>query len=269
MALLAAAIGTCFAARLSAQAPTPPESSEYSVLTPAVETHIVVATGLTVTDFLPIIDGLGDLSKRGNSLKLRKLAATDRFDPARRLADRLVEALAEAGHTATYEPIARKPAGSIQSLSWTDLPEAPQGKLMLDVTIRLQCLCKGDIEYSGYAPALALGWRVLDPRGEVVEPTRVLTYVHKTGWSQDPKPSSTRTAKAPPIEPRYPLATVSDSCSFDKVDDAFQNPPVIWGCFGEALDVASHRIVMDLDRARQAHKRITALSDSPSGTSTR
>lgn len=263
----AALLGLGFAASLTAEGPTAPALPEYSVLTPAVETHIGVAVGLMPTDFLPVIDAFGDLATRGKTAKLRKVAAADRFDPALMLSDRLVEALAEAGHQSAYEPIARKPAGSIQSLSWSDLPESPKGKLILDVTIRWHCLCRG-MAYLDYSPAVALGWRVLDPRGELVEPTRVLMYVHQPGWSLEANPSSTRQSEPTAPAPKYPPAAVSETCIIRDFDDATTNSSVIWGCFGEALDVAARRLVMDLDRARSARLPVTASGDSPSGRST-
>jgi hypothetical protein len=266
--LIGAAIGTLFAPPLSAETPTSQESPEFSVLTPAVELPIRFTTRIDVASDLPFVDTFQDMTARKQSLKLAELAKAERFDPARRLADRLVEALAEAGHAAAFEPIARKPAGSVQSLSRSDLPESPQGKFILDATIRWHGLAKpGD--FKDYSPTIVLGWRILDPKGGVVEPTRVLTYVHATGWSPGYKSAFTSPVKGAPAQPSYPSVTVTDSCKFEKIEDAMQNSAVVWGCMGETIDVAAHRIVIDLDRARAARRPVSASGDSPSGTSTR
>jgi hypothetical protein len=264
-----ALLSVCFAARLAAEGLPTHEQPEYSVLTPAVETEIKVAAGLSAANAVPYVGStFKDLATRDNSLKLRKLAVAERFEPARRLADQLVEALAEAGHAAAYEPIPRKPPGSIQSLSRSDIPETPQGKLILDVTIRLICLCRGD-GYFQFSPALSLGWRVLDAHGGVVEPTRVLTYIHDDGpKAGSRKPKATSKAKELPPESAYPPATVSVSCNFDDVDDGLANPTALWGCFGEAMQAASRRLVFDLDKARAGRGSVTASGDNPSGKST-
>lgn len=266
----AALLGLCFASRLSAEGLPAPAQPEYSVLTPAVETVIKVAAGFSAADAVPYVGStFKDLATRDNSLRLRKLAVAEGFEPGRRLVDQLIEALAEAGHAAVFEPIPRRPPGSIQSLSRSDLPETPQGKLILDVTVRLICLCRGD-GYFQFSPALSLGWRVLDAHGGIVEPTRVLTYIHDDG----PKAGSRKSkaagkAEAPPPESAYPAATVSASCNFDDVDDGLSNPTALWGCFGEAMQAASRRLVFDLDKARARRGSVTASGDIQSGTSTR
>jgi hypothetical protein len=245
----AAVLGFCFAARLAAEGQAPQEQPEFSVLTPAVEKKIMVAAGFSATDML----GLGfakGLATQDNTLQLRRLADEERFDPAQRLVDRLVEALAKAGHTAVYEPISRRPAGSIQSLSRSDLPEKPEGRQFLDVTIRWICLCRGD-KYVEFSPSMSLGWRVLDSRGGIIEPTRELTYVHDDGptvplWTF--KRNDKQEAAA--AGSRYPAAAVSASCNYTDVDDGLRNPTVLWGCFGEAMDVAVERLVQDLQSAR-------------------
>ncbi len=156
---LAAQLGLALPAIVSAEGQAAPARPEYSVLTPAVEAQINVAAGLSAANLVPGASVFKDLATRDNTLRLQKLAVEERFDPARWLADRLVEALAEAGHTAAYEPIPRKAPGSTQSLSRSDLPEKAKGELFLDVTIRLICLCRGD-QYFDFSPALSLAWRV-------------------------------------------------------------------------------------------------------------
>jgi hypothetical protein len=266
---LAALLGLVPPASESAEGQAAPARPEYSVLTPALETQIKVAAGLSAANLVPGANVFKDLATRENSLKLQKLAVEERFDPAQRLADRLVEALAEAGHSAAYEPIPRKAPGSKQSLSRSDLPEQPKGELILDVTIRMICLCRGD-SYFDFSPAFSLAWRVLDSRGGIVEPTRIMTYVHDDG----PTPASKASRRsdrqeAAAAESRYPTVAVSASCNFKDVDDGLSNPTLLWGCFGEAMDVAVDRLVLDLEVTRAGELPVTVSGDNPSGISTR
>jgi hypothetical protein len=218
------------------------------------------------------------MADSSRSTALRNLATRERYDPARPLADRLVDALAEASYRAVLEPIKRKPAGAVQSLSWSDLPENPKGDVMLDVTVRWLCLCS-DLAYGKFYPAIALGWRVLGTR-EVVLPTRELVYKH---WPPDPKKAEVPTSRSkthrklapepepkpkPETRPAYPEPVVSESCGFDSIKDAEKNPAVLWGCFAEAYETAVERLVIDLERVHPPRASLTASGDTPSGIST-
>lgn len=118
-----------------------PGLSDYAILTPAVEGRFYVASGADLTMLLNPFFSIASIADRANTKVLRALVERERYDPAPRLADRLAESLGKAGLSAVQEPVARRPAGSLQSLSWIDVPEAPQGKVMIDVTIRWICLC--------------------------------------------------------------------------------------------------------------------------------
>jgi hypothetical protein len=162
--------------------------------------------------------------------------------------------------------MARKAAGAVQSLSWSDLPESPQGRLILDTNIRWICLCS-DVAFSKSYPAVSIGWRLLGPHEKVVEPTRVLTYYHFPAWYSKKRAAAPGKA-APAPESPYPAVVVSEGCAFDSVKEAAKDPQRLWGCFGEAYDVAVQRLAIDLEK-RQPPPPVSASTDTPSGTSTR
>jgi len=115
-------------------------------------------------------------------------------------------------------------------------------------------------------PSIAISWRVLDPPQEVVLPSRNLIYYH-IPWDP-PKRRAPPASEKPAEPPPYPPVTVSESCGFGTLDEAEKNPARLWGCFGEAYDVAVERLVIDLKRLRPPVAGVTASGDSPSGKST-
>ena len=225
---------------------------DFSVLTPAMVGRFQVASGVDFTGFIPPYLAFSRLASGQKSSQLRSLVERERYDPARTIADRLIEALGESSYRAVYEPIARKAAGSIQSLAWSDLPERPQGELMLDITIQWICLCS-DVAFTKLYPAISMSWRILDSPQEIVEPTRNIIYFHFPAWY----------GKKPP-ESEYPVVEVSESCGFDSVKDSEKDPQVLLGCFGEAYDAALRRLVIDLKKIYPPRPAVTASADSRS-----
>lgn len=257
----AVVLGLCFAARLPAEEAPAPARPEYSVLTPSMTGRFVVSTQFNLNAIYPLLGGPGDITNNSRTKALRRLVDTERYDPGRTLANRLIEALAEGGYTAVYEAIPRKPPGSIQSLSWSDLPEQPLGELFLDVNIEWICLCSST-SYARTYPAISMSWRLLHPRQEVVEPTRTVTYFH-IPWDPTRKKATSTSGKPPEPSP-YPPVVVSESCAFGSLDDAQANPVLLWGCFGEAYDAAVRRLVIDLAKIRPPAGSVTASGDNRS-----
>lgn len=255
--------GTCLAAVLCgfcasiALGDEPAPRPDFSVLTPAIEGKFLAATGVDLTSLVPPYVGFAKIGTGGRSGQLRKLVEREGYDPTQAIADRVIDALAAASYTAVHEPISRRRAGLQQSLSWDDLPERPQGELMLDLTVRWICLC-ADVAFAKHYPAISISWRLLHPAGEVVEPSRTLTYHHFPAWY----------AKNQAATP-YPPENVTDTCGFTSVKSAEENPAVLWGCFGEAYAAAARRLVIDLARLHPPRAPATASSGSPSGTSRR
>jgi hypothetical protein len=241
---------------------------DFSVLTPAMQGRFFVSSAVDVTAFIPPGLAIGQLATSGRTKQLRALVEREAYDPIRTIADRLIDALAVASYRAAYEPVPRGPAGSLRSLSWGDLPERPQGELILDLTVHWICLC-ADVTFSNHYPAISASWRLLDPaRQEVVEPSRTLTYYHFPSWYHDRKEETANTRGATPATP-YPAESVSETCGFASIKAAEENPAVLWGCFNEAFDAMARRLVIDLKRVHPQRADATASSGTRSGTSTR
>jgi hypothetical protein len=224
--------------------PAPPSRVDFSVLTPSMDGHYTAGSSDKL-QYLPYVGGLAGLNMNSGTKRIRRLIDDAQYDPAPAIVERVIAALADGGYSAVHEPIPRRPAGSPQSLSWSDLPERPGGKLFLDLNIRWICICTGDT-YFKHRAAISIGWRLLDPRREVVEPTRTLTYVHAPGW-QTYDTSSTRTRDS---RPAYPPATVSESCAFSGLREVEENRDQLWDCLAESYGVVAQRLVIDLQRIR-------------------
>ena len=222
--------------------------------------------------FCPPYQSFGSYGDRSRTSALRSLVAREHYDPVRTITDRLLDELQEASYHAVLEPIVRKPAGSIQTLAWSDLPEHLKSEVMLDVTVRWLCLCS-ELAYGKFYPAIALGWRVLGRR-EVIEPTRELVYAHWPAGRKERElkkhdPALGRKpVPATKEEPPYPAPVISENCGFTSIKAAEENPLLLWGCFREAYGVAIERLMIDLKRVHPP-AALTASADSPSGISTR
>lgn len=229
-----------------AEASDPPDT-DFSVLTPAMEGQFIVAsTGIDPTALIPPYLPLHSFGKGQRTDQLRALVAREGYKAERTIADSLIERLAEASYRAVYEPIGRKPAGSMQSLAWDDLPEHPRGELMLDITIRWICMCSV-VAFARHYPAISLSWRLLDPARVVVQPTRTMYYFHHPAMQgAQHVSSSTGITAAPAVA--YPVEAVSESCGFNSVKEMEKDPAVLWGCLGEAYDAALRRLVIDLKK---------------------
>jgi hypothetical protein len=236
---------------------------DFAVLTPAMEGRFIVGSGFDPLTLLPPHLALGQMGDGARAGQLRALVARERYQPERTIADRLVEALGHASYRAVHQPIRRKPAGTVQSLSWDEVPERPRGELVLDLTVRWICLCS-EATFAKHYPGISINWRLLDPaRTVVVLPTRTLTYVHlpeKPG-SAKKRPRAKPPAGDPTPAPPYPVEKVSESCGFDSVKAAAAKPDVLWGCLGEAYDAALRRLVIDLQKLHSPR----AVAPPPAG----
>lgn len=262
-------LGASLSAAATADEPLVPDARvDFLVLTPALQGGYFMAAAADLTAFVPPYLALGKLGSGGRATQLRALVERESYDPTRAIADRLIEALAAESYRAVYEPIPRKPAGSLQSLSWGDLPEAPKGEMVLDLVVHWICLC-ADVAFSKHYPAISVSWRLLDPKQRVVMvPSRTLTYYHFPAWYYENKSRADKARGATPSSP-YPVETVSDSCGFQSAKAASENPAVLWGCLGEGYAAAARRLAIDVKRLRPPRESATASSGTPSGTSTR
>lgn len=222
----------------------------YAVLTPAVESRFYVNSGVDIIGFVSPVGGVGHFGDRHQTKTLQALVDREAYDPGKPLAERLVQALNQAGHTATHQLIDRRPPGRIQSLSWGDLPELPSGTVLFDVTIQRIGL-QSDLALSRFFPAIVLRWRLLDPRGEILEPSRVLVYYHDPAYLSPTYGGKTPTKPPPDPSTVPPEVGVSDACGYHSVETAGENPPGLWACFDEAFQGAIGRLLFELEKIRK------------------
>lgn len=241
---LLAVAGFAATLALPSAADEPPAAfPDYAILTPAVEAKFSVVSGLDYTGFIPPYLSFGNLGDRSKTKILRSLVEREGYDPALPLAEQLRQALIRAGFSAVHEPVPRRAAGRIQSLAWSDVPETPGGRVMLDVSIRWICFCS-DVVFTKFYPGIALSWRLLGPGQRLIEPSRELVFLHYPAFYKRNKGA----ADKPPPDPATlpPEIPVSESCGYDSMKPAEEDPKALLGCVDEMLRAAAERLVFDL-----------------------
>jgi len=221
---------------------------EFSVLTPGLEGRFYVFTGVDLLDLV----GLSAFVDNERNKALRKLVESEGYDPHRPIAEAILAALHDAGRTGAHEPITRRPAGHLQSLTVDDLPPDPKGAVLLDVTINwigLYSSATGD----KLRPAFSLTWRLISPDGKLIAPGRELRYVHEPERRKsrsrvvDPAlhPNAARAPAEPKPEPE-PEPVAQEFCSIRSIKAAQEEPAALWACFDEAYLAAARRLVEQL-----------------------
>ena len=129
---------------------------------------------------LRALSGLAGVDTRPPGL--RQVVEANPTIPLRTIADRLVE---RSPRPAMLPFMSHYPqAAWFHAVACVvDLPANPQGKLFLDVNIPDLFVRDDPFKY----PWISVGWRLLDPRQEVVEPTRTLTYC-RAAWVRRNRP---------------------------------------------------------------------------------
>ena len=225
---------------------------EFSVLTPGLEGRFHVYTDFDVIALV----GLPNFVDSRRTKALRALIESAGYDPARPIADAILTALHDAGRSGTHEPIARRPAGHLQSLTVDELPPYPKGAVLLDVTINwisLYASATGD----KLRPAFSLTWRLISPDGKLIAPGRELRYVHEPERKKskstvvDPalRPNAARAPAEPKPEPK-PEAVAQEFCSIRSFKTAEEEPAALWACFDEAYLAAARKLVEQLPPRR-------------------
>lgn len=214
---------------------------EFSVLTPGLEAHFRVSTGFDLS-----MVGISGLTNRRHTKVLRKMVEEEGHDASRRIADAILVALHDAGRAGIHEPIPRRPAGRLQSLTVAELPEEPKGAMLLDITISWIGL-HAEVSMDSLRPALFLTWRLISPDGNLVEPGRELRYVHQSGRK---KPRLTDPALRPnqknPTIAVPPETDEQKFCSFSSFSAARKDPAQLWDCFDDAYSAAARKLVDQL-----------------------
>lgn len=222
---------------------------EFSVLTPGLEGRFHVFADFDVIAFA----GLPNFVDAGRTKSLRKLVETEGYDPGRSIADAILTALHDAGRTGTYEPIARRQAGHLQSLSAEDLPPDSRGAVLLDVTIDWIGL-SSSVTAARLRPVFSLTWRLISPDGKLIAPGRELRYVHEPERKKKSPvvdsalhPHAARPPAEPKLEPE-PEPVAQDFCSIRSINAAQAEPMALWECFDEAYLAAARKLVEQLPK---------------------
>jgi hypothetical protein len=218
---------------------------EFSVLTPGLEGRFHVFKEFDLIAFV----GLPNLVDMERTKTLRKLVESEAYDPGQSIADAVLAALQDEGRSGTHEPITRRPAGHLQSLTVGDLPPDPKGAVLIDVTINWIGL-HANINGDRLRPAFSLTWRLISPDGKLIAPGRELRYVHEPERKKRPAvvdPARHPNAAPAPAEPEHePVA--QEFCSIRSIKAAQEEPAALWACFDEAYLAAARKLVAQLPR---------------------
>ncbi len=192
-----------------------------SVLTPATPARwSAVAGGL-----MQLVDPWGDADK---ALRLKRLAAEDRFDLARRIQQHLLEALASRGQVAVPLTIERPPELSPGPLARDRLPEKALPGVLLDVSVEWFGVYRsGALE--PYRPMVAVGFRVVGADGMLEQSTRRILY--------NVPASLTRGGE---------VVAAANDCSWKSFEAVTLDRARLWGCMDAALEQVAGRIGMQV-----------------------
>jgi hypothetical protein len=215
---------------------------EFSVLTPGLEGGFQVFTSFDLLTYV----GLGGHVDHGRTKTLRHLVESEGYDPGRPIADAILAALIKAGRSGTHEPITRRPAGHLQSLTVDDLPSGPKGAVLLDITINWIGL-HANVNGDKLRPAFSLTWRLISPDGKLIAPGRELRYVHEPQRKKSTVVDPALHPHAAPalVEPK-PEPVAQEFCSIRSVQAAQEEPAALWACFDEAYLAAARKVVEQL-----------------------
>ena len=188
-----------------------------SVVTPATPSRWSAAAG----GFMQLVDPWGDEDK---ATALRRMASEDRFDLARHMQQRLLEALATRGRVALPLDVPRPPELAPGPLSRDRLPAQPVPGSLLDVSVEWFGLYRSGAR-EVYRPMLAASFRVLGPTGSLEQSTRRLLYnvppdVGKTGEKIEPE----------------------GECAWKSFDELPRERARLWGCMDAAIEKVANRI---------------------------
>ncbi|MBS0393095.1 MAG: hypothetical protein JSR54_00645 [Proteobacteria bacterium] len=192
-----------------------------SVATPATPTRwSAVAGGL-----MQLVDPWGDADK---ALRLKRLAAEDRFDLPRRMQQHLLEALASRGRVAVPLTIQRPPELSPGPLARDRLPEKLLPGVLLDVSVEWFGVYRsGALE--PYRPMVAVGFRVVGAGGMLEQSTRRILY--------NVPASLTRGGE---------VVVATGDCDWKSFDAVTLDRARLWGCMDAALEQVADRIGMQV-----------------------
>ena len=221
LAICALAQPTQTMAQDVAVAEAPP--TEYSLLTPALESEYEVYTAWA------LIDVITSHVNTAKSRALRSAVKKDKFNASERLAIALQDALIEAGFPTNIEFVQRPPDGKVRGLSRGDLPEDPRGRYMINLTIRgIGLGASGDL--SDWHPYLALTWQLYTREGQPIG------LPHK--YQQIPGYGKVNEKSESTID-----------CELPDFTELVKEAAPLWACFDKAFSEASRAMVPEIRAA--------------------
>ncbi len=220
IAALGAAVVLALPVRLAAEevVAAPAVPIEYSILTPALEGKYFVYS--YDQWYLPLLPGFANTAR---TKALRKLVDQERYKATDHFALQLKDALQSAGYAADIEFVPRAPDGTAHGLSRADLPEHPQGRYLIDVT--MQSVGLGAMSnFTHWEPYVLLTWRLVASSGHIIGLPH--KYEHRPDHSKDnEKNQRTRDCELPSF--------------FSLMDD----PAPLWACFDRGFHDASVNLI--------------------------
>lgn len=155
-------------------------------------------------------------------ITLQRWAKDDRFDLATRMQRSALEAIAKRERLALPLRVERPPQVEPSSLARDMLPATPVPGQILDIAVEWFGV-SASTSYVDFKPYVRVGWRLLDGKGGVLQPKRVVYYRAKTLVDRT-MPSNAKLLVADP------------ECAWAKFEAIAKERQRFWGCMGDGLD---------------------------------
>jgi hypothetical protein len=156
---------------------------------------------------------------------LRRWATDDRFELAKRMQAAMLEAIASRGRLALPLAVERPEQLEPAPLAREQLPAAALPGRILDLAVEWFGVASSG-PFAKYQPFVRVSWRVLDPQGRIVAPSRVAYY---------------NAAKGLGLPPAAHAIAADPECAWQSLDEMAKERPRLWACCNDALGkIAAH-----------------------------
>ncbi len=166
------------------------------------------------------------------AIVLQRWAKDDRFDLATRMQRSALEAIAKRERLALPLAVKRPPQVEPSSLARDMLPQTALPGPILDVSVEVFGV-SASTAYVDFKPYVRVGWRLLDGKGSVVLPKRVVYYRAKSLMDSVTAPHSI-------------VITTDPQCAWAKFEAIAKERQRFWGCMGDGLDRIAESIADDV-----------------------
>ncbi len=199
-----------------------------SVVTPATPRQWQAFSGGLV-----VMPTFSDGSDR--AIVLQRWAKDDRFDLAMRMQRSALEAIAKRERLALPLQVKRPPQVEPSSLPRDLLPETALPGPILDISVEAFGV-SASTAYVDFKPYVRVGWRLLDGKGSVVLPKRVVYYRAKGFMDSVTAPHSI-------------VIEADAKCAWAKFEAIAKERPRFWACMGDGLDRIAEAIADDVTKS--------------------